>query len=130
MRTLNKHPCLVMAALAVAMSASFGALAQSERQAQLVPSETIYVQPAPSYPMFHGGYMTQQDEILLNDAMRAIESDGATNTAILTMVASNNELMVSGDTTDVAQSTRIEMKLKALHGGTKVFAFLDSWSGG
>ena len=115
---------VVMAAAVAATSAGFGALAQDSTRVQasdVVRGGSIHVQPMDD--------PASQDAILLGDAVRAIESDRATNTALLTMVANNGQLTVNGNTVDAAQSARIETKLKALHGGTKVSAWFDSWSG-
>ena len=105
---------------AVAMGAGLNALAQANEplSSNVVAGETIYVQP------------TEQDSQLKADAFAAMDADRFTSTALLTIVASNGELTVNGNTTDVAQSSRIETKLKALHGRTKVFAWFDSWAGG
>jgi hypothetical protein len=114
-----------MAAVALALGSGMSALAQDSKGTPVVRGEVIVVQA----PKFHGGYVTEKDGVLLNDAMRALDADRTTKNALLTIIANNGELTVIGTTTDVAQASRVVMKLKALPGATKVYAFMDSLSG-
>jgi len=120
------------AAAAAALSASFAALAQTNDEPvgsafAPVPGERIYVQPLnqPS-DTIHGGYETYADARLLSDAIGALSSDRRMDGSIVTMVASDGELIVNGTTVDGAQATRIESKLKGLSGVTRVTAWFDS----
>jgi len=120
---------IVTAAAAVAaLSAGFAALAQTYNEPITpIPGERIYVQPLyqPSGPI-HGGYVTWADEQLLSDAIGALASDRRMDGSIVTMVASNGELIVNGTTVDGAQASRIASKLKRLAGVTRVTAWFDS----
>jgi len=120
---------IVTAAAAVAaVSAGLAAHAQTYNEpTNPIPSERIYVQPLhqPSGPI-HGGYVTYADEQLLSDAIGALSSDRSIDGSIVTMVASNGELIVDGTTVDGAQASRIEYKLQHLAGVTRVTAWFDS----
>ena len=124
-----KNTRFLMAAVAVAMGTSFAVAAPTGTEpvsVKVIPAETIYV-VAP-HGTLHGVYVTPADAKLLGDAIRAVESDRMTNKVILTIVASNGTLTVNGmATNDVG--TRIETKLKALNGGTKVYAWFDASPG-
>lgn len=110
------------AAAAAALSTGFAAVAQD-----IVPIERIYVQPAnPAFGPYHGGYVTDTDAQLLSDAIGALASDRRMDGSIVTMVANNGELVVNGSTTNVAQASRIETKLKGLAGVTRVTAWFSS----
>ena len=115
---------LLTAAAAVALAASFGALAQQDKGAPVVRGETIVV-TVPNV----GGYVTQQDAVLINDAKRALDRDAFTKTALVSLIANNGELTVIGTTMDTAQSTRVIMKLKGVPGTKKVYAFIEPMSG-
>ena len=118
-----------VAAVALAMGASMAALAAEYDAApvKVVPAETIYV--VPPHGTFHGVYTTEKDAALLTSAIKALEADKNTQKAFLTIVANKGELIVNGTVTGVDQGSRIEMKLKALNGGTKVYAWFDNMSG-
>lgn len=96
----------------------------------VVPGESIYVEPIIASDTYHGGYVTEGDAVLLRDAIVALDNDRAMNGSVLTIVADNGTLVANGITTDLAQASRAEMKLKGIHGGTKVFAWFDSFAGG
>ena len=119
----------VMTAVAVAMGASLAAFAAEYDAApvKVVPAETIYV--VPPQGTFHGVYTSEKDAALLSSAIKALQADKSTNKAFLTIVATRGELIVNGTVQDVGQGTRIETKLKALNGGTKVYAWFDNMSG-
>ena len=120
---------IAMAAVALAMGTSLALAAPSGTEPvppKVVPGESIYV--APPHGTLHGVYVTQRDATLLADAIRAIESDRLTSNVLLTIVASNGTLTVNGTAT-VDQATRIETKLKALNGGTKVYGWFDAMPG-
>ena len=70
--------------------------------------------------------MTWADAQLLSDAIGALSSDRRMDGSIVTMVASNGELIVNGTTVDGAQGSRIASKLKGLSGVTRVTAWFDS----
>ena len=115
-----------------ALSAGFAAHAQTYNEpAQSpiapIPGERIYVQPLnqPSGPI-HGGYETYADAQLLSDAIGTLSSDRRVDGSIVTMVASNGELIVNGTTVDGAQASLIENKLNRLSGVTRVTAWFDS----
>jgi len=120
-----KYKPLVMASMTLALGASFGALAQDELHPPAVRGETIIV-PAPK---FAGGYVTDNDRVLLDDAMHALNSRRATRSAMLTIIADNGELRVTGSTTDTGQSSAVVETLKALPESPRVYAFLDAMSG-
>lgn len=116
-----------IAAVAAAVAGTFSVAAPAAQEpVRVVPGESIYVVP---HGTMHGGYVTDSDAYLLTDAIDALEADRFTRSAILTIVASNGQLIVNG-MADVPQGTRIETKLKALHGGTRVFAWFDGAAGG
>lgn len=75
------------------------------------------------------GYVTQQDAALVKAARTAIETDAATKSALVSLIANNGELTVVGTTADASQSTRVVMKLKKVPGTKKVYAFIDPMSG-
>lgn len=114
---------LLTALAVIAAATSFGALAQErEDDKPVVRGETIVIsEPA--------GYFAARDAALVNDARYALDRDAATNSAIVTLAANQGELTVIGTTTDVAQSSRVVMKLKALPGAKKVFAFIEPMTG-
>ena len=118
-----------MAALAIALGASGIALAATADKPfamEPMPTESILVQGMP----FRGAYGSEMDGVLLVDAFRAVDADRATNTALLTMVADNGALTVNGWVTDIAQGARIDAKLRALHGGTRVISWYDTMGSG
>lgn len=115
---------LLTALAVIAAATSFGALAQEREDDDkpVVRGETIVIsEPA--------GYFAARDAALVNDARYALDRDAATNSAIVTLAANQGELTVIGTTTDVAQSSRVVMKLKALPGAKKVFAFIEPMTG-
>ena len=129
---MRLEPFVVAAAIAAALGTSVTALAESNADRLVIPGGIIQVQPTTTFDgaSYHGGYVSEQDGALLDDALAELSVDRAMNGSIVTMVASNGELIVNGSTTDVAQASRMEMKLKALHGGTRVVAWFDSFAGG
>jgi len=116
-------------AAAVALSAGFGAVAQTYSEPArpvIVPIERIYVQPAnPPFGPYHGGYVTDRDAELLSDAVGALASARDMNGVVVTMVANNGELVVNGTAT-VPQGMRIESMLRRLAGVTRVTAWFGS----
>jgi poly(3-hydroxybutyrate) depolymerase len=123
------HLIITAAAAAAALTAGFAAVAQTNYEPErtaIVPMERVQVQPAnhPAGP-YHGGYITDRDELLLSDAIGALASARDMNGVIVTMVANNGELVVNGTAT-VAQGSRIESMFKRLAGVTHVTAWFDS----
>lgn len=121
-----KATSLMMAAGAVSLMMGFGALAQEDmgEGPAVVKGATIVV-TAPRVT----GSVTEKDAALVKAARTAIESDAATKTALVSLVAINGELTVVGTTADVSQSTRVVMKLKKVPGTTKVYAFIEPMTG-
>lgn len=108
----------------LAAATSFATLAQEEKEAPVVRGETLVIS-APAI----GGYFTEQDAALVNDARHAIDRDAATKSAIVSLIANSGELTVIGTTMDISQSSRIVQKLKAVPGAKKVYAFIEPMTG-
>ena len=115
---------LLIGITALAAATSLGALAQEQNEATVVRGETIVI-TAPAV----GGYVTEQDAVLIRDATRALERDEATKSALVSLVANHGDLTVVGTTMDVAQSSRVIMKLKDVAGAKKVYAFIEPMTG-
>ena len=126
---MKTNKILTVALAAAALGASVDAAAQYQGQYDYpaVPLERIYVQPAnpPAGPI-HGGFITDTDAVLLSDAVGAVDSDRRLDGSVVTMVADHGVLTVNGTTLNVVQATRMEQKLKGLHGGTRVYSWFDS----
>ena len=120
----------LVTALAVALTATFGAFAQQTTKTPgVVQGETIYVKPAPSY-QYRGFAVTEKDGALLNEAVRALSSMPDQTGTLVVIVANNGKLNVTGLANNAQQAMIIEQKLKALNGGTKVTTFIDFWNSG
>ena len=116
-------------AAAAALTAGFAAVAQTSYEparTAIVPIERIRVLPANQpFGPYHGGYVTDRDELLLSDAIGALKSERDMNGVIVTIMANNGELVVNGTAT-VSQGSRIEGMFKRLAGVTRVTAWFDS----
>lgn len=119
---------LAAAAGVAGLLSGYAAFAQGTTA--VVPGESIHVRPLIASETFHGQYVTENDASLLRDTIVALDNDRAMNGAVVTVVADHGTLVANGMTTDVAQASRLEMKLKGIHGGTRVFAWFDSPAGG
>lgn len=126
---------LVATALAAAASSPGTILAQSSNEASTagaIPGERIYVQSEDvSQGPYHGGYMGYaggSDAVLAGQAVGAIATDRSMNGSVLTILAQNGDIVANGTTTDLAQATRLERKLKAT-GAKHVFSWFDSPGG-
>ena len=122
MRTMH----WVMAAASLALGASFATFAQDTKGPPVVRGERVVIEAA----KIHGGYVTERDGALVTEAVRALDADRLTNNAMVSVIANQGDLMVIGSTTDIAQSSRVVMKLKSVPGVRKVYAFLDTMGGG
>jgi hypothetical protein len=126
---------LVATALATAASSPVTILAQGSSDASTagtMPGERIYVQSEDvSRGPYHGGYMGyagEADSMLAGQAVGAIAADRSMNGSVLTIVAQNGDIVANGTTTDLAQATRLERKLKTM-GAKHVFSWFDSPGG-
>jgi hypothetical protein len=98
-----------------------------------VPAERIYVESVyqPRDAMhggFTGHYIGEPDSVQVGNALSAIASDRSMNGAVLTVVSQDGDLVANGTTTDLAQATRLETKLKKM-GAKRVFSWFDSPGG-
>lgn len=114
-------------------STAFLALAAAPSFAQVVvadPAPAVIVDTAPAYPAetiivpgarpfsnIHGGWVAPGDDVLLGNAVAALQSAPDMNGMTVTMVAKNGELIVDGVANDMAQAARIDRIAKNVANG-------------
>jgi BON domain-containing protein len=92
------------------------------------PGERIYVPAVRAGSAIHGGFVNVGDERLLNDTVAAINSDRQVAQSIVTIVANNGVLTMSGKVKDPQTGARIERIARRVSGGP-VYSFFDSQVG-
>src|SRR5690349_2418262 len=105
-----RHAFCTTAAL-VALGSVGAALAQpvvTRIEPAPYPGERIYVPAVRPGSAIHGGFVNAADEQLLNETVAAIASDRQTGASIVTVVANNGAITMSGNAKDLPTAMRIE----------------------
>jgi hypothetical protein len=110
--------------LALAAAPSFAQVVVAEPAPAVIvdtapayPAGTIYVPGARPFSNIHGGWVAPGDDVLLGNAVAALQSEPGLNNMTVTMVAKNGELIVDGVANDLAQAARIERIAKRVANG-------------
>jgi hypothetical protein len=128
---MKNRIALCSTAAVLAMSALAPAFAQDTVVAvepAPYPGERILVPAVRPSGALHGGFVTAADEQLLGDTLAALSSDRNIRASVVTVVAKNGELIMSGNASDQQTAMRIESVARRVANG-KVTAFISTATG-